>query len=168
MRYTFTYKNLNFFLESKDFAVFWFLHYLFPPHSKTVKDAHGSKQRKKFSVADSQESFALVGGTTEEVDAKLKLLKLQGRNIQPKLLVVGELTNIKSISIFFDNIKYPSLTVLNAIDVLFKIFFVFNLEYPEESEIFYNFLQNVFYDIPAKKQFSKVAALKTEILNLPM
>ncbi|KAI8130050.1 hypothetical protein CVS40_0842 [Lucilia cuprina] len=116
------------------------------------EDENGAKYKKKFTIADSQESFAVVASTMDELETKLKLLKLQGRKIQPKLLVIGD--------------TYPFVSTLKAFDVLFKIFFVFNLEYPSESEIFYHFIQSLFYDLPTSKKFIKSNIIKHEILKM--
>lgn len=148
--------------------ILWSLHYLFPPQQKTASTDNGQKISKKFTIADSQESFAVLAKTQDELDVKLKLLKLQNKRIQPKLMIVGDIDKVKSISIFFDNMTYPFLTILNAVDILFKIFFVFNLHYPEESLIFYNFLQDFLYEIPLSKKISKISTVKNEIINLEM
>lgn len=107
-----------------------------------------------------------MADTNEELDTKIKLLKLQGRSIQPRLLIVGQLTKIISISLYFDENKYPFLTIVKAFDVLFKTFFVFSLQYPEESEIFYTFIQSLLYNIPTSKKFVKVSTIKHEILDM--
>lgn len=142
------------------------MHCIFPPTQKVAADDLGIKYRKKYSILDSQESFAIVGGTQEEVEAKINLLKLQNKKIPPQLIIIGDVCNIKSIAIAFEDIKYNFLNIIDAIDVLFKIFFVFNLEYPSESNLFYNFLQDFFYEIPLKKKNAKIATTKTEILNI--
>ncbi|XP_037824735.1 uncharacterized protein LOC119612917 [Lucilia sericata] len=126
--------------ESVVLTVLWNIHHLFPPTQKVTSDMSGAKIRKKFSVLDSQESFAILAESEEEIEIKLKLLMLQG----PKLLISGNLEDIKSIFVYFDGNKYPFLTIVKAFDLLFKIFFVFNLQFPEESEIFYNFIQDFF------------------------
>lgn len=149
--------TLNLIAESKIFLIFWFLHNLLPPQQITCEEPSGSKIRKKFSIADSQEGFAVLAATSEELEAKLKLLKLQYRRIQPRLLLIGEINKIRSIFVYIDEVKYPVLTILNAFDVLFKIFFVFNLKYPEESNMFYKFLQNFFYDIPVTKKYTTIS-----------
>lgn len=151
--------------ETKTLTIFWLLHHLFPPQQKIRTDSTGAKLRKKFSVPDSQESFMVMADTKDELDTKLKLLKLQSRNIQPRLLIVGQLSKIMSISLYFDEISYPFLTIINAFDILFKTFFVFNLEFPEESEIFYTFIQSLLYDLPTSKKFVKVSSIKHEILE---
>lgn len=108
----------------------------------------------------------MIASTSEELETKIKLLQLQGRNIQPRLLVVGDLHVIKQICVFFDGLKYPFLTVLEAFDILFKIFFVFNLQFPQESEVFYNFAQSILYDLPTSKKCTKVAAVKHELFKI--
>ncbi|XP_046805208.1 uncharacterized protein LOC124419499 [Lucilia cuprina] len=141
-------------------------HNLFPPQLKISTDENGAKYKKKFTIADSQESFAVVASTMDELETKLKLLKLQGRKIQPKLLVIGDTLKVKQIFVYFDNLRYPFVSTLKAFDVLFKIFFVFNLEYPSESEIFYHFIQSLFYDLPTSKKFIKSNIIKHEILKM--
>ncbi|KNC32281.1 hypothetical protein FF38_12920 [Lucilia cuprina] len=91
--------------ESVVLTVLWNIHHLFPPTQKVTSDMSGAKIRKKFSVLDSQESFAILAESEEEIEIKLKLLMLQGRNIQPKLLISGNLEDIKSIFVYFDGNK---------------------------------------------------------------
>lgn len=66
---------------------------------------------------------------------------------------------------FFDNIKYPMVNVLTAVDTLFKLFFVFSLEFPSESDIFYNFIQTFFYELRSDKKYSRVCTVINDILN---
>ena len=44
-------------------------------------DETGAKMRKKFSVADSQDSFAIIATTQQELEIKLNLLKLQKKTV---------------------------------------------------------------------------------------
>lgn len=152
--------------ESKIFMTFYYLHNIFPPPQKVKADESGTKIRKKFSIADSQEGFSLIATSMEEIDIKIKLLKLQSKSIQPKLLIVGEIFKIKEIYVYLDDIKYPMLTILNAIDILFKILFIFNLKYPEECKVFYNFIESFLYDLPTLKKFAKVSVIKHDLLNM--
>lgn len=159
------YISLILYLESKTFAIFWNLHNLFPPHIKVIEE-DGCKRRKKYSVTDSQTSFAIVARSNEEMDLKLNLRKIQSKCVQPTLLIVGDEFNVKSIYIYFNGNRYPMKKVLIAIDILYKIFFVFNLKFPDESELFYTFLQTMYYEMKADKSFAKVSVIRDEILNL--
>lgn len=76
--------------------VFWFQH-IFLPQQKTSTNSSDSK----FSILNSQESFALIAATSEELEAKWKLLRLQCNYIQPRILVIGETSNKKSIIVNF-------------------------------------------------------------------
>lgn len=131
-----------------------------------ITDDNGAKRRKKFSVSDSQNTFAILAQSNQELDLQINLRKVQGRNIQPLLLVVGDTCKVKEMSIYFDGIRYPVLKVLSAIDILFKTFFVFSLQFPEECDTFYSFLQLFFYEIKLNKQQTRIYSIKNEILNL--
>lgn len=152
--------------ESKIFAILWNLHHLFPPQATVVTEENGAKRRKKFSISDSQNAFAIVARSSAELDLKINLRKLQSRSIQPLLLIIGDVHMVKEIYIYFDGIKYPILKVLNAVDILYKTFFVFNLEFPEESNVYFNFLQTFFYEMKSEKKIPKISSIKNEILNL--
>ncbi|XP_042601600.1 uncharacterized protein LOC122140765 isoform X2 [Cyprinus carpio] len=53
-------------------------------------------------------------------------------------------------------------TLLQAIDVCFKAFFVFDIEYPKQCEHVWEFIQNVIYEIQGRE--SKIKFIKTRIL----
>lgn len=136
--------------------------------STTTSCFDGTKRCKttqKYTILDSQESFAIIGKTPEELDAKFNLLKLQSSNIQPLLLIVGDFDNIRAISVYFDGIKYPMVNLLTAIDILYKIMFTFNLEFPKQSHIFYLFIQKFFYEMSTEKKNVKVSTFISQILN---
>lgn len=101
----------------------------------------------------------------QEINMKLSLLKLQKNNIQPRLLILGELSSIKEIFVYFDNIRFPMVHILTAVDILFKIFFVFNLEFPNESKLFYTFLQTFFYEMDNNNKNSKVLTFINDIVH---
>lgn len=56
-----------------------------------------------FSVADSQEAFAIITESREEFESKINLMKVQDRNIYPQIIIIGGLTNIKSILIYLND-----------------------------------------------------------------
>ena len=73
---------------------------------------------------------------------KIQILQLKGTPIQPCLLIVGETTNVKEVFVFFDGVKYALLNVIQAADVCFKLFFIFNLKYPDAASAFYKFIES--------------------------
>lgn len=67
------------------------------------------------------------------------------------ILIVGTPVNPKEIVFFFfDSIKYKVFCILSVIDVCFKLFHLFNLEYPTESCFIWLFIQTFFYNINTK------------------
>lgn len=142
----------------------YLLHSLFIPTSKKVTlDENGKKSTIKFSIRDSQNTFILVAPTAVELELIINKLKSQSNSIQPCILVVGSLLYPKQVLVYFDDVKYKLLTVLKAIDVCFKIFHVFNLEYPLECSNVWLFLQVYFYEISTK--YDKSCSLVRQICS---
>ena len=56
----------------------------------------------------------------------------------------------KEILIFFDKIKYKFTSIVKAVDICFKIYQVFNLEYPPAAFVVWSFIQSYFYKITTK------------------
>jgi len=60
------------------------------------------------------------------------------------------------ILLYFDSIKYKMFSALKAYDMCFKIFHVFNVGYPLESNDVRLFIQTFFYNIKIKYDKSNV------------
>ena len=56
-----------------------------------------------------------------------------------------------------------SANVLQALDKLFKLYYVFNVDYPHELKSFFEFLQMAVYNIEAHKMSSTVRDLKVRL-----
>lgn len=111
----------------------YLLHCIFIPTSKkSTIDSNGKRGFIKYSIRDSQKSFLIVTPSAVEMELTLKMMTDNGA-IQPCLLVVGSLFDPKQILVYFDSIKYKVFSAKKAFDVCFKIFHVFNVEYPLES-----------------------------------
>jgi len=76
-------------------------------------------------------------------------------------MVVGSLFDPKQILVYFDNIEYKIFSAYKAFDVCFKIFHVFNVEYPLESGDVWLFIQTFFYNIQTKYDKSNVISKQT-------
>lgn len=136
-----------------------------PPSPIVVTGTSGGKMRKKYTIVDSQDAFAVMGASMVEIDTKLQLLKMKGIPIQPRLLIVGQLTDIREIYVYFDGIKYAFLNILHAADTCFKLFFIFNLKYPDEAIQFYKFIQFYFYNIEGN-QNTKIASIINDLKTM--
>lgn len=132
------------------------LHCVFIPTSKkSTKDDNGKRGFIKYSIRDSQNSFLVVVLTAVDMELTLRKMTEKGP-IQPCLLVVGSLFDPKQILVYFDHIKYKMFSAHKALDICFKIFHVFNVEYPIESSDVWLFIQTFFYNIKTKYDKSNV------------
>ncbi|CAI6354025.1 unnamed protein product [Macrosiphum euphorbiae] len=131
--------------------IFYLMHAVFVPTSKKVtRDSDGKKNQVKYSIKDSQNSFIVFKNTVSEIEDHIKILKNEKRPVQPFIFIIGTLTKPKEILVFFDSIKYKLFSIISAIDICFKIFHLFNLEYPPEAYIVWLFIQKYFYSLNTK------------------
>ncbi|XP_066591694.1 uncharacterized protein [Prorops nasuta] len=144
--------------NSLDACLLLILHAYFVPTSRIVKkDENGKNKTKRFTIKDSQESFLFLASSIQEVEDHLDYLRRMKENIQPFIYCLGSnIFSINEIYIFFDNIRYKAFSVIRALDICFKIFYVFNLEFPTASVIFYTFIENYFFKLKPKQNFSKI------------
>ncbi|XP_074026182.1 uncharacterized protein [Leptinotarsa decemlineata] len=118
-----------------DAAVLWALHGFFVPTNKVVKkDSTGKSRTTEFTIRDSQQSFLYVGKTVQKVEDWIKFLQSKKSSIQPFIFAIGEdITKISEIYTYFDGIKYIFFNIMRAVDICFKIIYIFNLNFPAES-----------------------------------
>ncbi|CAI6345763.1 unnamed protein product [Macrosiphum euphorbiae] len=114
--------------NGKNTIIFYLLHAIFIPTSiKVTRDHTGKKNQTKYSIKDSQNSFIVF-----------------------KNSLVPTPMNPQEIIVYFDSIKYKVFSILHAIDVTFKLFHLFNLEYPPQSVLVWLFIQKFFFSINTK------------------
>lgn len=125
------------------------MHYVLKPSNK-VKLANGKFW--KMSISDSIESFLVEVLDSSYVPKKINLVKefciWKNLKLQPFIIFVN--STIPQFCVVYDGIFYSFNNFLVALDVCFKIFFIFNLEYPKQSYKFWLFIQNFFYKIQTK------------------
>lgn len=102
------------FTDGRSAALIWALHGYFVPTTKIIKkDVTGKKATAKFTIKDAQES------------------------IQPSVYCVGDsIFSFNDIFIKFDNYRFTFKNILRALDICFKIIYLFDLEFPLESVVF--------------------------------
>lgn len=155
--------NFLFFADSRDAILFWSLHgYLTPHHRNIKKDENGKQNVSRYTIAESQESFIVFGKSWDELNDKLR--GVSHKKNQPLIMIIGEdMFCIKEVFISFEEVKISCKSLLRAVDICFKIFQLFNLEYPMASKTFWNFIQVFFYQIESEKKYGKVVILIDEI-----
>lgn len=142
-------------------AVLWALHGYFVPTGKTIKkDCTGKRQTTKYTIQDSQQSFLYLAKTSHEIKEWIYFLKSKKTAIQPFVFAIGDdITSIKEIYTYFDGIKYKFFNIIRAVDICFKIFYMFNLNFPEESVMVWSFIETYFYKMKPSSTFSKIHIL---------
>lgn len=84
--------------------------------------------------------------------------KVQNCSIQP--IIAIECQNYYVVS---DDIFHKTESFLTALDALFKLIFVLNIEYSTQSYHVWDFIQNYFYDINVN--FSKSSSKTFSLIN---
>lgn len=152
------------FLDGKNTVLFYLLHAIFVPTSKKVtRDDKGKKSLVKYSIKDSQNSFMVFKHSVCEMEEYIKCLSKENNPIQPFILLVGTPIDPKEILVFFDTIKYKVFSIVHAIDLCFKVFHLFNLEYPSQSCTVWLFIQKYLFSLTTK--FDKPCHILGQILS---
>lgn len=138
----------NFFTDGRNAALFWALHgYLVPTNKVVKKDmVTGKKTTTKFTIKDSQESVLFLGKNQQEIEDRINHLTKTNLSIQPSIYCIGkDIFSIEDICVIFEDIRFKFSNILRALDICFKIIYVFDLEFPAESLIFYSFIETYFF-----------------------
>ncbi|XP_065366938.1 uncharacterized protein LOC135959794 [Calliphora vicina] len=158
-RYLQQYPNCS--TESQNLILLWVMHQLFPPSQKVVVDEMGTKRKKRYSVQYSQNAFICIRNSMNSLEAALETQLSPGT--PPMILIVGELAEIDQIFVYFEGVRFPMDSVVTAAQLVCELFFLFDLDYPEEAELFYCFLQSFFLNIESEVKNSKIYAVINEI-----
>ncbi|XP_055923693.1 uncharacterized protein LOC129954066 [Eupeodes corollae] len=151
----------------RDAALLWALHgYLVPTLKSVRKDRKGMKTTLKPTIKDSQESFIFVAASIQNVEDHIQHLQQKGDNVQPFIIVVGkDVINFKEVFLYFDSVKFPFISFIRAVDICFKTFFLFNLEFPNPSSNFWNFIQSLYFDNKKKNVVQKHTSSLKQLMN---
>ena len=145
---------INFVSEENYFTFLRCLHALVPP----TKSAKSKEKNWKFSIADSQLHFMEHHMDLLSFEESRKCLIK--KNTEYKLATnvvlaaVGDSLNICKFYVTFYEITYPFDTIIKAVEMAFKIHFVFQLEYQRQTQNFWQLLQHIFYpDLPVTEEY---------------
>lgn len=76
--------------------------------------------------------------------------------------VIG-ITNDKKCYVIVEGNNYPIDSIRDSLQMIFKIFYVYNLAYPNQSTDFYYFIQEYFYEIQADMKTSAISSLISQL-----
>ncbi|XP_055374191.1 uncharacterized protein LOC129607308 [Condylostylus longicornis] len=131
--------------DLKNAVIIQLMHnYLFP--TQMFKEER-SRKYKKYSIIDSQLSVIQIFKEPVQLDSLFQ----SSSPIQPFVIIIADdIFNIKQNVVYFDKRKYECGNFLKCFNTCFKIFNVFNLEYPKPARNFWYFFQ-ILFKIPTGK-----------------
>lgn len=141
--------------------VFYLLQVLLPSGKQKVVSVNSSSQRKQtnFNTKDSQKAFIAVCATEahykEEYDRKVA----EQSSMPPYITVIGSMMDPKAIITDFENVTYTFHSLAKAIDVCFKAYQLFHMEYPPAARLMWHFLNDYFYNFKYKITYPAVHIL---------
>lgn len=136
------------FVDSAAAKMWLCIHAHITPTQKLVKvDNLGKKTVQKCTIKDSQESFLHVSNNIQQMEEYLLFRKSKAECIQPFVIAIGDekLNSFENFYLYLDGEKLIFNNILRAVDICFKAFYLFNLEYPVASYNFWTFIDSCFY-----------------------
>lgn len=117
------------------------------------------KPGKQFSTNDSRDAFIAVCETEalykEHYDAKVS----KELSVPPFITIIGTLFDPKTIFCDFDNIMYKFNSLPKAIDICFKAYYLFSMEYSPAARHMWQFLNQKFYGLKDASTYPAVHML---------
>lgn len=92
----------------------------------------------------------IPGDVTKVRETAKQEARKNNLKVQPYIIIVGDLKKVSEVYVCLDDTLYVIDSVLKAIDVCFKSFFVFQLEYPFDSQHIWLLMQKGMYNISTK------------------
>lgn len=110
-----------------------------------------------------QESFMVLQDTETQIDASMA-----EKRTHPTIFAVTDswLDDPKCVLLHFDGITYRLGSLMKAIDVLFKVFHLFNIEYTTNCVPFWQFIDAFFYKLQDSGKRSTIASSAKVLLGL--
>ncbi|XP_055609143.1 uncharacterized protein LOC129756106 isoform X3 [Uranotaenia lowii] len=157
------------FTDSRDCIIFTLLTYLLPSPMVCLKKG---LKRWRPTFAETREAYLMFLTDLSEVEGYIERLstRYQQRNLQPKPLLIAVGPSIScclKFLVYFQETYYEFRTFLKALDICYKLFKTYGLNFPEEASGPWNFLDHCIYDfevysIPWE---SKIISLKQYLRN---
>lgn len=93
--------------------------------------------------------------------------KTSSGSVQPYILLIdGECQNFYVIVDGYPLQRYNKSDIISAFDLLFKVYYVLNLEYPINLKIFFNFIETYFFKVSKITVSSVVTSLNINLNSI--
>ncbi|XP_074101015.1 uncharacterized protein LOC141528718 [Cotesia typhae] len=123
----------------------------------------------RLSKNEVQQYFIIIVKTDIQLVVELKnrreQLKKYGLNEQPIVSIVGD-NQIKSCNIHINEKKYSLSSPLAAVDIAFKSFYSFQLDYPKEAEYPWIVLQHKIDGLKGERDGAVIPSISTFLSDL--
>lgn len=144
-------------------VAFYAIHALLAPTRRIKVTSDDNKKYRKPSIQDSVKSTIAFVESEFEVQKKIedthKITKSHNIASSPFIIIVGNYKVITAIFLSIDTYLFKFSKVIEAVDILFKVHYVFNVKFASESELFYEFLARYFFKMDKIKISQKVTKL---------
>lgn len=84
----------------------------------------------------------------------------------PHVLVLGDKENFSEVFVVFNGEALEQETLVQAVDLCFKMFYVYAINYPKASAPIWEFLQHAIFKIPGGVPSSHCCLLKNFIFSV--
>lgn len=127
------------------------LNAIITPSSRYRED----KKSRKVTIQEAMDSFILHIRSSANLQEGIVNLRQrfsrENITLQPIIVVVGNtVSSVDEFFVYLDGIKFKFSSFLVALDVCFKVFQIFDLQYPIYCRGVWLFIQKFFFEIETK------------------
>lgn len=102
----------------------------------------------RYTAEDSQKSVMRFHDCVEDYTNNYNQMVKVNSSVPPMISIIGTLYSPpEHIYVDYDNIRYKVGSFIKGIEICFKLFFVFGIEFPPQSAAFWEFLDAYFFKI---------------------
>lgn len=156
--------------DVQDILIFYLLHYI--TVDKKKRKRNDTEESLKNALNEKPNSYFLLVEDAKDLDSSLENLRetinSTGDKFRSVIAIVGPLLNVEAIYVVVNDIKYQTQSILHAIDLNIKIFYVFDYKFTDNVQFFWQFFQTIIYEIHNPEEFMcmKNRVLKGEIQHI--
>lgn len=107
--------------------------------------------RKLPSILQAQTDVCCLSATREEYISELRSIRQEFETAKlqfpPRIFIVGSFDEIEGFYVVTGRFEYKLPTFLRCVDVIIKLKYVLDYQFPESCELFWCFVTRYFYDI---------------------
>lgn len=126
-------------------------HNVLKPSTAISTTSGGKKSTWRASISDSQKSMLLcvptINQLNEIIEERTHRYRTANTTLLPCMLYVGTVESPTHFYVYFGGEFMKFSNFIQSLDFCFKLYQVWNLHYPKESELVWNFIQQHIFNI---------------------